>query len=90
MFHKSFRKYFVVALALLLCQPMASAKTQMGKPHHTVYAMSVDYNPKTEQLTGLCQVNGHTCWLLGASPGAPYFGTFSSTSRQRRCCDRTL
>jgi|GEM_PF-7013665 len=64
MFHKSFRKYFVVALALLLCQPMASAKTQMGKPHHTVYAMGVDYNPKTEQLTGLCQVNGHPCWLL--------------------------
>ena len=36
----------------------------MGKPHHIVYAMAVDYNPDTEQLTGLCQINRHPCWLL--------------------------
>ena len=64
MFSNNFRQCFVLALALLLCPSTASARTRMGKPHHTVYAMSVDYNPRTQQLTGLCQVNGHPCWLV--------------------------
>ena len=64
MFHDGFRKYCIVILASLICQPTAFAKTRMSKPSHTVYAMRVDYNPKIEQLTGLCYVNGHPCWLV--------------------------
>ena len=58
------RKYFAVVLALLLCQSTAYAKTQMGKPPHSAYAMRVDYNPKTRGLAGLFQINGHSCWLF--------------------------
>jgi len=63
MSHNGFRKCCIVVLALLLCHSVAFAETRMGKPPHPAYAMRVDYNPKTSQLTGLCHINGHPCWL---------------------------